>query len=54
MKPDWDFVELGVLGKFAFDVARDVANAERLPAWKEGDEFRKAREGKAKNKNEQE
>jgi hypothetical protein len=43
MKPDWDFIELGVLGKFAFDVARDVANAERLPEWNAGDEFRKAR-----------
>ena len=33
-----------VLARFALDVARDVANADRLPTWNPGDEFRPARE----------
>jgi Zn-dependent M28 family amino/carboxypeptidase len=41
MKPDWDFAGFAVLGRFAFEIARDVANADRLPEWNEGDEFRK-------------
>jgi hypothetical protein len=28
-----------VLSGFAFDIAREVANADRLPTWNEGDEF---------------
>jgi hypothetical protein len=33
-----------VLARFSLDVAREVANAERLPNWNPGDEFRPARE----------
>jgi Zn-dependent M28 family amino/carboxypeptidase len=44
MKPDWDFSGFPVLARFALDVARDAANAERLPTWNPGDEFRAARE----------
>ncbi len=44
MKPDWDFSGFVVLTRFALDVARDAANAERLPTWNPGDEFRPARE----------
>ena len=44
MKPDWDFSGFVVLARFALDVARDVANADRLPTWNPGDEFRPARE----------
>jgi hypothetical protein len=31
-----------VLARFALDVARDAADAERLPTWNPGDEFRPA------------
>jgi Zn-dependent M28 family amino/carboxypeptidase len=44
MRPDWDFSGFVVLGQFAMEVARDVANADRLPTWNAGDEFRPARE----------
>jgi Zn-dependent M28 family amino/carboxypeptidase len=44
MKPDWDFSGFTTLGRFAFDVARDLANADGLPTWNPGDEFRPARE----------
>jgi Zn-dependent M28 family amino/carboxypeptidase len=44
MKPDWDFAGFVVLARFTLDVARDVANADRLPTWNPGDEFRPARE----------
>jgi Zn-dependent M28 family amino/carboxypeptidase len=44
VQPDWDFSGFVVLARFALDVARDVANAERLPTWNPGDEFRPARE----------
>jgi Zn-dependent M28 family amino/carboxypeptidase len=43
-KPDWDFSGFAVLARFSLDVAREVANAERLPSWNPGDEFRRARE----------
>jgi hypothetical protein len=39
VQADWDFTELAVLGSFASDVATQVANADRLPTWNEGDEF---------------
>lgn len=39
VQPDWDFSGFAVLGGFAFDVAREVANAERLPTWNPDDEF---------------
>lgn len=44
MRPDWDFSGFAVLGRFAFDIARDAANADQLPTWNKGDEFFKARE----------
>jgi Zn-dependent M28 family amino/carboxypeptidase len=44
MQPDWDFAGFAVLARFAIDVAREVADADRLPNWNPGDEFRPARE----------
>jgi Zn-dependent M28 family amino/carboxypeptidase len=44
LRADWDFAGFVVLARFALDVARDVANADRLPTWNPGDEFRPARE----------
>ncbi len=44
MKPEWDFAGFVVLARFALDVARDAADAEKLPTWNLGDEFRAARE----------
>jgi Zn-dependent M28 family amino/carboxypeptidase len=43
VQPDWDYSGFVVLGAFALDVARDVANAERLPTWNPGDEFHPVR-----------
>jgi Zn-dependent M28 family amino/carboxypeptidase len=43
-KPEWDFSGFVVLARFILNVARDVANADRLPTWKLGEEFRPARE----------
>jgi Zn-dependent M28 family amino/carboxypeptidase len=42
--PEWDFAGFVVLARFALDVARAVADADRLPTWNPGDEFRPARE----------
>ena len=44
MQPDWDFAGFAVLARFALDVGRDAANAERLPTRNPGDEFRRPRE----------
>jgi Zn-dependent M28 family amino/carboxypeptidase len=44
LKPEWDFSGFPVLARFTLDVARDVANADRLPTWNLGDEFRPGRE----------
>ena len=44
VRPDWDYSGLAVLAQFAVDLAREVANADRLPTWNPGDEFRPARE----------
>jgi hypothetical protein len=44
MKRDWDFSGFPVLARFSLDVARQVADAERLPTWNKCDEFRPARE----------
>jgi hypothetical protein len=41
MKADWDFSGFPVLARFALDIARDAANAEKLPTWNAGDEFRR-------------
>jgi Zn-dependent M28 family amino/carboxypeptidase len=43
-KPEWDFSGFVVLARFALDVAREVADADRLPTWKPGDEFQPARD----------
>ena len=43
-RPDWDFSGFIVLAQFTLDVARAVANAEQLPTWNVGDEFRAARD----------
>jgi Zn-dependent M28 family amino/carboxypeptidase len=43
-REDWDFAGFPVVMGFAFDVAKDVANADKLPTWLPGDEFRAARE----------
>jgi hypothetical protein len=43
-REDWDFSGYPVLMRFAFDVARAAANADKLPTWLPGDEFRAARE----------
>ena len=44
MKPDWDFSGFAVLARFTLDLAREVANGDRLPTWNPGDEFLPARE----------
>jgi Zn-dependent M28 family amino/carboxypeptidase len=44
VRPDWDYSGFVVLGGFALDLARTVADAEELPTWNPGDEFRPARE----------
>jgi Zn-dependent M28 family amino/carboxypeptidase len=44
VRPDWDYSGFVVLAGFALDVAREVADADRLPTWNPGDEFRPARE----------
>ncbi len=49
LQPDWDFSGFVVLARFSLDVARDVANADRLPTWNPGDEFRPAREMQGDN-----
>jgi Zn-dependent M28 family amino/carboxypeptidase len=43
-QPAWDFSGFVVLAQFILDVARDVANSDRLPTWNVGDEFRAARD----------
>lgn len=43
-RADWDFAGFVVLARFTLDVAREVANADRLPTWNPGDEFRAARD----------
>lgn len=43
-RDDWDFSGYPALLSFAFDVAREAANASALPTWAPGDEFRKARD----------
>lgn len=42
MRPEWDFSGFAVLGRFALDLARGVANADGLPSWNPGDEFHQA------------
>jgi Zn-dependent M28 family amino/carboxypeptidase len=44
VRPDWDYSGYPVLARFALDVAKAAADADRLPTWNPGDEFRRARE----------
>jgi Zn-dependent M28 family amino/carboxypeptidase len=44
MKADWDFSGFVTLARFTLDIARDIANADGLPTWNPGDEFRPARD----------
>lgn len=44
VRPDWDFNGFVTLARFTLDIARDIANADVLPTWNPGDEFRPARE----------
>jgi hypothetical protein len=44
MRPDWDFAGFVTLARFTLDLARDVADADRLPTWAPGDELRPLRE----------
>lgn len=44
VRADWDYSGFPVLGGFALDVARAAADADGLPTWNPGDEFRPARE----------
>lgn len=44
LRPDWDFAGFVTLARFALDVARDIANADHLPTWNPGEEFRPARD----------
>ena len=39
VQPNWDYAGFAVLGRFALDIAKDVANADRLPTWNPNDEF---------------
>lgn len=41
MNPAWDFSGFVTIARFTPDLAREVANAERLPAWNAGDEFQR-------------
>jgi Zn-dependent M28 family amino/carboxypeptidase len=41
MNPAWDFSGFVTLGQFALDVAREVADADKLPTWNDGDEFKR-------------
>jgi Zn-dependent M28 family amino/carboxypeptidase len=43
-QPNWDFSGFVVLAEFMLDVARNVANADQLPTWNAGNEFRSARD----------
>ena len=43
VRADWDFAGFVTLAGFALDVARAVADADKLPTWNAGDEFLPAR-----------
>jgi hypothetical protein len=43
VKADWDFAGFVTLANFTLDLAREVANADKLPTWNTGDEFLPAR-----------
>ncbi len=41
---DWDFSGMEQMARFGFVIGMDVANLDRLPSWRAGDEFLAARE----------
>ncbi len=43
-RADWDFSGYPPLMRFAYDIAREAADAKMLPTWIAGDEFLKARQ----------
>jgi Zn-dependent M28 family amino/carboxypeptidase len=43
-REDWDFTGLENIARFGFLIGTSVANQEKLPTWKAGDEFLAARE----------
>ena len=43
-KDDWDFASMEQAARLGFLIGTNVANQEKLPSWKAGDEFLKARE----------
>lgn len=44
VQPNWDYTGLVKIAEFAVAVAKDVANADRLPTWNPKDEFLPARQ----------
>ncbi|MBS0261406.1 MAG: M20/M25/M40 family metallo-hydrolase [Planctomycetes bacterium] len=46
LSPTWDFTCYEVLGPFILDIARNVANADKLPDWIPGAEFKRLPEKK--------
>lgn len=44
VQPNWDYSGFVTLGAFARDIAREIANADGLPTWNPGDEFRPVRD----------
>ena len=40
---DWDFSGLEQMARFGFTIGHEVANQEKLPTWRAGDEFLPAR-----------
>ncbi|MDX1984287.1 MAG: M28 family peptidase [Bryobacteraceae bacterium] len=43
-KESWDFSGIEELARFGFTLGMEVANAEKMPTWQQGDEFLSARE----------
>ncbi len=43
-KADWDFGSMVQMAQFGMRIGIDAANAPKLPTWKQGDEFLKARQ----------
>jgi len=41
---DWDFSGLEVMARFGLLIGMETANADKLPTWRQGDEFLAARE----------
>jgi Zn-dependent M28 family amino/carboxypeptidase len=41
---DWDFSGMEQMARFGFEIGLEAANMDRLPSWREGDEFLAARQ----------